>query len=525
MTRASLSSTVWLRAAIALAGAALAMAITLVSTRLYGPGISPDSVIYLSVADSLTTGGGLVSYDGLPLADFPPLFSALLAVVVRASGASSLDAARYVNAAAFAVTVLLAAALLSPRTRSLPLFALGVALAATARPLFAVGRYALSEPLFILLSALFLLLIDRYAARPRLWLVLLMGAVAALAVLTRYTGVALIATGGLLLLLQRTGSLRANVGQAALFGLVSAAPFALLLMRNLRASGTFMGTRYPATVGPAETVGNTLATLRDWVAVPEDLRSAGSAWRKLPALLAGGMVRISEAPSAPDTPASPSGAHTPWPSLAPAALLAALYVGLLLVSSVLVLYDKIGDRLLAPVYIPLLVCLIGGLDLWVWRTKARTPLRHTLAAAGLALLLLLSSAGAMVRTVKAAEDGAGGFQRRSWYESPMLVALLEEFPAPELPIYSNSPDAVYFFLGEPARLSPRRLSPDGVPSAELLRALDGKWPPEEEALLLWFDKQERTYLFAPEELATVVSLEPLADFEDGALYTLQRKAP
>jgi hypothetical protein len=43
-----------------------------------------------------------------------------------------------------------------------------------------------------------------------------------------------------------------------------------------------------------------------------------------------------------------------------------LYLALLILTSATVLYDRIGDRLLAPVFVPLLVLLLGASDRWIF---------------------------------------------------------------------------------------------------------------------------------------------------------------
>ena len=51
---------------VAGAFAALAAILVLLVTAPYGPGASPDSVTYLSVAANLVEGEGWVRFDGLP---------------------------------------------------------------------------------------------------------------------------------------------------------------------------------------------------------------------------------------------------------------------------------------------------------------------------------------------------------------------------------------------------------------------------------------------------------------------------
>jgi 4-amino-4-deoxy-L-arabinose transferase-like glycosyltransferase len=514
----------WLRPAIACMAAGLAISLLFLGTGLYGPGVSPDSVTYLSVARSLAAGGALVHYGGAPLVDHPPLYPILLAPLVRL-GADPVQAARWFTLVVTALTVLLTAALLARRTQSTALLAAGVFLTAVARPLFSTGIYALSESLFLLLTCLFLLLADRHAARPRGATLLLLALTAALATLTRYVGVAVIATGGVLFLFQQGAPWAVRLRQTLLYGAVAIGPFALLLLYNLRVADSLMGERTASRGGVLAALEQTWRTLRLWVLDMESLRDAPEILRELPALLLGTTQAAAGTPSPPAAPSVVGNGHParpPWPLPAPAAIFTTLYLGLVLVSSALVQYDPLGDRLLAPLFVPLLVLAIGALDGWVRRAQPQRG-RHVLAVGLLLALLVPATVGTVVRAAKAADEGAGGYQRRSWHESPILDALRKDRPVG--PVYTNAPDALFFFLGRTGEMSPRRAAGSWDEPAPVLDELAGMWPPEEEALLIWFDRQQRSYLFTADELATIADIEPLVTFEDGALYSVRPQTP
>lgn len=521
MRHAPASRTSPLRLGVALFGALLAACLSLLATRLYGPGVSPDTLTYISVARSLAAGQGAVDYSTIPLVDHPPLYPALLAIPLAVAGTDPLATARVLNAALAALIVCLSAALLAPRVRSNPLFVIGVLLAATARPLTATSAYALSETLFIAWTLLFLLAADGYARRAGTVALFLLGGAAAAATLTRYVGVAAIATGGLLLLLEEGRSWSRRLANAALFALFAAGPLALWLEHNRRVSGTFMGYRQPSTGGLAAALRQVGHTLGGWLVVPDDLRDAPDLWRKLPALLVGAHLLPMAGAPATDGPPSAQPPRAPWPPLLPPALFASLYLVLIVAAAALVRFDSLSDRMLAPIHVPLLVTLLGALDLWTRREAA--PVWRRPVALGLALLLLfLSGTGTLVRAVKLAEEGAGGLNRRSWQESAMVVELRAGLPDQTPAIYSNAPDVVYYFLARVVHMGPRRDPHLRGMAPVSLEELRGAWPPEDEALLLWFDREERAYLFRPEELAAVSELTLERTFDDGALYRVRR---
>ena len=97
-----------------------------ISTSLYGAGLSPDSVGYISAARSLLSGDGYTRYHGDVLVHWPPLFPTLLAVLGLA-GIEPLVGARIINILAFGLTIFFSGQLLRMYLRSNSLVILGTA--------------------------------------------------------------------------------------------------------------------------------------------------------------------------------------------------------------------------------------------------------------------------------------------------------------------------------------------------------------------------------------------------------------
>ncbi|GAI92915.1 unnamed protein product [marine sediment metagenome] len=71
-----------------------------------GPGVSPDSTVYLGVARSLLSGDGLVA-AGKPLTHYPPGYPLSLALAGRLLGADLLQTQRLFGAFLFGVNTVL----------------------------------------------------------------------------------------------------------------------------------------------------------------------------------------------------------------------------------------------------------------------------------------------------------------------------------------------------------------------------------------------------------------------------------
>jgi hypothetical protein len=89
-------------------------------------------------------------------------------------------------------------------------------------------------------------------------------------------------------------------------------------------------------------------------------------------------------------------------------------------------------------------------------------------------------------------------------------------------LYSNDPFAITYHTDREARLSPRR-HPYRSPHATVddIADLHAVLASGEEAYLVWFDAVPRDFLLNPTELAMILELQPVARFDDGAVYRLR----
>src|SRR5262249_51761334 len=188
---------------IGLAGSAGAAVVTRA-----GAGLDADSVTYLDAAQNLRGGRGLTLTPGLsvesdprelaPLTHHAPLFPAILPGLQWA-GIDPLVGARWLNVLLLGVNAILVGLMVLRWTRSGPLAVLGTLLIVGSTDLFRAHVWVLSEPLFLtgVLGGLGWLVMDLERPR-RAVLAAAIGAIA-LAALTRYTGLAAIAPGVLVI--------------------------------------------------------------------------------------------------------------------------------------------------------------------------------------------------------------------------------------------------------------------------------------------------------------------------------------
>ncbi len=515
----------WALLILALFGAGM----VLFASGPYGIGLSPDSVGYVATARHLAAGRGAVTYDGKPLVVYPPLYPLLLALASRLSGIDPLPLSRFVQALLFGMIVYLGGILFFLHLRECRRCAfLGALSVLVGYPILRVSVMAWSEPLFIVLVLLYLFLAAIYVSEKDSTPVLLLMALSiALAALTRYIGGLLIVAGlvDVVLAARRSRTHRVRFGHMFLLLLVSVLPLGLWLIRNHMLTGTLTGPRGASRYGLAQNILLTAVTLLSWyLPLPGPafiarykgaLFSFGGGGILLLLLLSlaiAGFVRVRRRQEL--------GLRCPRWDLCPAIVFLAFYVGGLLLSATWVAYDRIGDRLLAPIYIPWMLLLWAtGYHLWR-RFAVKRRFRIDWIVVFMLVLLVHPTASAISTLQQVRKDGLG-YNGRLWARSETIRYLQSH--ASQCPlIYTNDPLVVYVRARRVAKMSPHKRYYNSPTLANHLQALRGTWPGGPRACLVWFDEVHRDYLFPVAELATVAHIKRMARLSDGTIYLVDR---
>ena len=492
---------------------AISGALLIVATSRYGIGMSPDSSAYVSVARNILAGQGLTMYDGLPMLSWPPLWPAFLA----GAGSLGLDpavAARWLNALIFAVIVGVGTHWLREMACARVVYWTGALAIIFSEPVFYVSTWAWSEPLFILMSLLFLRRLHFYYMHGRTRDLVLGVLLAALAIMTRYIGVSLVVAGLWLILTRRGVHPRRRMFAGLFLALVSAFPLILWMMRGRNLSGSVTGTFILGPVSPIGFFREMLSTLSGWLMpgiVPEPIRLTAT----LLTLLSLGWLLFWNARSLQ------SGARSVANAARVLRIYAASYVlCLILIASVFPI-GYLDNRYLAPVYIPLVLIAAYAVEQFL-RTRSVNPQRTVagrVVAVCIALWVCYPVADAVHATARCLREGAGGYATASWRQSETIAAIRNLDL--EAPVYSNAPDAIYALTGLAARATPqisriRSLgsAPIGLP--EFRASLDSAHG----GTVVWFYKMDRRFQYTLDEIRTTVPLEVLQELSDGVILRL-----
>jgi hypothetical protein len=375
---------------------------------------------------------------------------------------------------------------------------------------------AWSEPLFILWVVLSLIALDVYLVRQDLPALIFLAVSVALACLTRYIGVTLIIWAAPLLLLGRRLRLTQRLIHLATFGLIAGLPLGAWLARNYIVAHTFLGDRAASAFTLRHNLTLTGKKLLEWY-----LPSAISAKRPLLILCGLGLALLIGLSIWGGWRSWRTGARRAGPVL----LFGLIYTGFLIISSTTTASDLIDHRFLSPLVVPLTLLLfsLAQAASQPFRKRFAPPWVDAVLIAGAAVWLVYPIRATLLDAVRLVPRGVG-YASQAWVDSA-TIEYLRQHPrlVSKCFIYTNDPVGAYIRADLSAQRSPAKTRYNSSEIVTDLASLQGTWPAEANACLVWFNQVNRSFLFTPRELAKIATLTPLAQLADGAIFSINKK--
>lgn len=429
-----------------------------------GAGLSDDSIAYIAGARSMVAGQGYREAwlaSNQPVTHFPPAFPAILAFF-GVLGVDPLHAARFFNALLFGANAGLLGILAWRMTPSLTAGLVLAGLFVLCGDLLQVHAVAMSEPLFIFLSLLAFWMFDLYFERDHHWWLGACATFVGMAYLTRYSGLALVATFVVALLILEKGW-KWKLSRSLMF-LAGTLPWILgwTLRNKLVAENATNRTLawHPLTTENLHlglrTVAEAFFPVDEWrkFAIKNPVIVETLIVLILGTVLVWLLLKAWKYISNPKPIIGSTGQETREVISFTTALY--LFAYLASIISSMLLFDaatKFKLRILAPTFVSLLILLIY---LGVWLRNKNRPIIVVAT-----FILLAFSAYKQVNVLSEWSKGGQGYASFQWYDSKAM-AFLRDLPA-DVRIYTDEPAAVYLYTGRG-----NYVLPDHVDSATLI---------------------------------------------------------
>lgn len=205
--------------------------------------LQPDSYFYEGAAQNLLKGNGYsvisrTTGELTPFTHYPPLTSCAVALIMFITGCSSYFAFRLISIITFsAISILVFNSITNGKKENIIWGILGSLCLIFSRPLIHVFFLEQSEPIFLLLIILNALCIDKYIKAPSFKYIFLLGLITSLAFLARYSGVYLVISNSLILILNKSETIKKRIFNILQYGFIFSITFFSWFIRNFYVSG------------------------------------------------------------------------------------------------------------------------------------------------------------------------------------------------------------------------------------------------------------------------------------------------
>ena len=487
-----------------------------------GPGISPDSISYVSGARSLAAGNGVLDYTGDHLSTFPPGLSILMSLLLRV-GLDLEVAAIALNLIMLTATVALSYVLacLTLRDRLWAVFVTAAFI--VSRATIEIFSMVWSEPVFtpLALATMILLVVGYKRRNISMAIACAVGVMTAVAVSVRYSGALLVVASALVVVFTPPKRLDRKLVRGAVLVIPSLIVLGVVGTLNRAQGDGYFGARYLSSQslqGSIESVVDAIGSTLIWRGTTSVTILVGSVVVTMAVVGAWwGLIRRKSS------------------------IVLAIFTGIYLVgisvSQSSTRLDDASERLGYPVYLPLLILAAWGVRVMMTTVRSQMHSRwpsltpqalRALTVAPAALLAVVIVTVGFVNALRFGTQGYGegiGYNSRTVSQSTQ-ARLFIDIPPTET-VASNEPWLVYW-LRPDAKSLPLPPSPNEWPQERLERDQQRieeelTKDPEIWGVVIGEGSDIREPIESPSFSATVVTQDRSVDADTLTLYRIQRR--
>lgn len=435
--------------------ALLGFILLLIYTGHSGIGISPDSIVYVSVARNIHEYGALLDYNLNPIVDFPVFYPLFLSIAAFFFRVDPVVAGPWLNALLFALVIFCTGNLMESFQEKNRIYKLFILLCIAISPsLFDVYGMFWSETLFILLSLLFLIAFRGYLRTRSITALLFCVLIAAITCITRYAGITVIATGLMIMVFDRSLEWRKKIAHCFLFGFLSITFLVANLIHNRLVAESLTGPRESGITSLGDNIFYYGKVVCSWLPLLDEHPAAYMSTAIILFLIVC-VIYLKRA----------------WFTIAYKttencfAAFFIVYTVFIIGISTLSHFEQINNRFISPVYIPMLIVL----TCWIPETMHRLPVvKRRIALVGAGIALVAFQLNQLVKLYGMYQEvstyGIPGYTDDSWKNSETAGFLRKHSSAfkPGYQLYANAAEAVYFNGGLRANSLPHWIEDEDI---------------------------------------------------------------
>lgn len=399
-----------------------------IQTSKYGINLSPDSTHYLRWSEAISQEGFAFIFNNKS-ATFPPFYPLLLSFTSAPFHLDSLIAARWFNIILAFFFSFFSLILCRKLTNNILILLISGLFIVASKPINNIFSYAWSEPLFLFLLLLVTFSIEKTDYKN----LVLCGFLSALAILTRYAGVAIVPTVCLYIFMQKS-ELSEKIKKSFCYATIPTLTYIAYLIRNYYFTKTLMGSRATSTSGLISNFDRAFSTITLWFSGQYFFMTAflllilgAFIWNYKKDLV----IHIINSQKI----------------ISFSACFSLVYSAFIIISSTTTAYDLINDRLMSPVFssVFLMMLLLILFCIHIISSVKKDKILAYLMLSMFITCMIFS----LVNTWKndvffRKNNGAGGYASTFWQENELVSYLKnQDIIQPADTVFSNEPFALF----------------------------------------------------------------------------------
>ena len=470
-------------------------------TNYSGVGLSPDSIMYASTATNMQAHASILTFNKTPLVFFPVFYPFFLSIIQFISRVDPITAGATINSCIFAAVVFTSGWIMERFLSHSRIYKWLILAAIILSPaLLEIYSFLWSETLFIFETLLFIIAYWSYMRNHTIKALLVVAGVTAISCITRYAGVTIIGAGGLLLLLDNELPIRKKIQHILIFGVVSISLLVANLIMNHINTGLSTGTREPSITSFGQNLHYFGTVINDWGSLGQGADNFAALITSVIFLALIGILSWKAF----------KGRINSYENIV--ITFAIVYGLFIVISASISRYERINSRLIAPMFIPLLISCTSWVPdvLLLVRSKI---FKYVLSGVAVIMMLAFEYSTYQVdyqRYDDETDYGVPGYSDDSWNKSEFVVYLKkhQHMFKPGIPIYTDADEAVYLFTGMSSTLIPHKLQTDHVQ----------KLYNEKRFYLIWFDNLYNNELINLPDIMAHKKLVKIGSAKEGEIY-------
>lgn len=471
-----------------------------------------DSVAYSYGAKSFLEGNGLVYFGyKTPIIQWPPLYVLLLIIPVGLG----LELSKFIlimNCLIFLVIIFVSGKWLLDNLKSKWLLYIGMLFILFSIPMIHISTYIWTEPLFILLFLLAIISLQKYLNGESLKWLIIAAILSALCWLTRYTGIVLLFTNCVILIIKQK-PIKLKVKRILIYSIISGLPMTLWVLRNIFLSQTFTGGRFTQLTPIMVNVKRTLHIFYSWFsALDFKLGLIGILLLVVIILMSIILVCIQK-----KVKNMISELDYAWMTFL---VFIIAYSVVIIYSASKVAMDPLNNRLWSPIYIPSIFVVFFVIDRVIYQLKSHNKIITNGVQIGILLALILIISYPIKYylfdwdTFNLSKEGIANSDIIKNSET-LWYLQVNDFPEDTM-IFSNNPTIITYCTDIDSRWTPKK---KGI-ALYNYNSFEESIINSEHLYIVWFGNKNCPGLYTINDISKNYEVQLVKQLDDGIIYKI-----